>query len=386
MSVAKEIKVLLGENAEPAFSLYVPLGPGYREGHANRLRLREAIRGAIRVLAGGGDARTFNKLARQLEAAVAPGLLSSESGTLAVFHSPNVNTTYHLPVVLPEQVYVGQNFHIKPLLSFVLAEDRFWLLELSRGSARLWAGDATEISPVQVNSLPTSPEQVLGYEYARDYEIVHRGAHALGPGTARAAATAFSGHGMGANDRDDEALQFFRAVDDALVSELQGSESPVILAATPENEALYRSVSQLPNLAGEGIRAAIRDWDLDKIHGSARSITAKAAETAVDEARQLWEVSYGRGAAESDPAAIARYAVAGRIRLLMAERGRQLWGTLDRDTGAVSVQGEDGEDPGPAAMDILDELIELAILHGGRVLLVSADSMPVQTGVAAILR
>lgn len=388
MPTLDELKDLLAATAEPAFSLYVPLGPGYTEGHANRLRFREAIRQAILIHAAGEDPKEFNKLARGLEAAAEPTVLSKGGGTLALLQSPTLTRSYHLPVLLPLQVFVGPNFHVKPLVDFVLADDRFWLLELDKGRVRLWVGDEAEIGPAEIKSLPTRPEQVLGYEFSRDYEVVHRGAHGPchGHGGAQAVMPAFSGHGVGANDRNDEARQFFRAVDDALAARLNGSKDPVILAATRENDAMYRSVSRLDNLAKQGIRAAIRDWDLDRIHRSARLITAKAAEASVDEALQLWEESFSRRKTESDPAAMARYAVAGRIRLLLAERGRRLWGTLDRETGAVSVDGEGGEDPGPTAVDILDELTELTILHGGHVLLVSPSRIPTPTGVAAILR
>jgi hypothetical protein len=386
MPTLKEIKALLAATTAPAFSLYVPLGPGFTEGHANRLRFREAIRQAIRIRAAGEDPKEFNKLARGLEAAAEPTVLSKGGGTLALLQSPTLTKTYHLPVRLPLQVFVGASFHIKPLVDFVLADDRFWLLELDKGRVRLWAGDTSQIRAAEIKSLPTRPEQVLGYEYSRDYEVVHRGSHGPRPRhghvAVRSVTPAFSGHGVGANDRNDEARQFFRAVDDALVSWLSGSGVPVILAATPENESLYRSVSQLDNLAAEGIKVAIRHWDLDQIHRSARRITMRTAEAAVGEALQLWEESYNRDKTEADPAALARYAVAGRIRLLMAERGRRLLGTLDRDTGALSV--ENGSRPG--IVDIPDELIELTILHGGRVLLVSPSRMPTQTGVAAILR
>jgi hypothetical protein len=105
-------------------------------------------------------------------------------------------------------------------------------------------------------------------------------------------------------------------------------------------------------------------------------------EVAVD----LWESSYGRGKTESDLSAIARLAVAGRIRLLLSERGRTVWGQMDRSTGQVTVIREGGGDPGGNSVDLLDELAELTIQYGGRALEFEETRMPTDTGIAAVLR
>ena len=86
---------------------------------------------------------------------------------------------------------------------------------------------------------------------------------------------------------------------------------------------------------------------------------------------------------ESDLAGLGRLAVAGRLRTLLVEGGRVVSGTLDQTTGAVEIhQGDDS----PTAGDVLDDLTDLTIRHGGDVLVLSADEMPVETGAAGVLR
>lgn len=70
----------------------------------------------------------------------------------------------------------------------------------------------------------------------------------------------------------------------------------------------------------------------------------------------------------------------------MAERGRRLWGRLDRETGIIEFVQEAGNDPGENAVELLDELAEVVILRGGNALVLSAEWMPTDTGVAAVLR
>ncbi len=54
--------------------------------------------------------------------------------------------------------------------------------------------------------------------------------------------------------------------------------------------------------------------------------------------------------------------------------------------GTVEFVQEAGEDPGDHAVELLDELAEIVILRGGNALVVSPESMPTDTGIAAVLR
>jgi hypothetical protein len=85
-------------------------------------------------------------------------------------------------------------------------------------------------------------------------------------------------------------------------------------------------------------------------------------------------------------AAIGRLAVAGRIRLLLADKGRTVWGRIDRVTGEIEIIREGGTDPDGGAVDLLDELAELTIQFGGRALVLPSEKMPTDTGLAAVLR
>jgi hypothetical protein len=174
---------------------------------------------------------------------------------------------------------------------------------------------------------------------------------------------------------------------DAGVRDLLADEiGPIVLAAVDYYHPIYRSVSKLENLADEGIVGNISGWDGGRIHAAAWPIARTSVERKLDVALDLWENSYGRGKTESDLAVIARLAVAGRIRLLLAERGRTVWGRIDRNTGDIEVIREGGADPHGAAVDLLDELAEVTMQYGGRALVLAGERMPTDTGLAAVLR
>lgn len=76
----------------------------------------------------------------------------------------------------------------------------------------------------------------------------------------------------------------------------------------------------------------------------------------------------------------------GRLRTVLLDRERRLWGRLDRERDDVELLGESRDDPAPDAVDVLDELARLTITHGGRALSVPSSEMPTDSGAAAVLR
>jgi hypothetical protein len=79
---------------------------------------------------------------------------------------------------------------------------------------------------------------------------------------------------------------------------------------------------------------------------------------------------------------IAAAAVEGRVKKLIVAEETVIWGRLDRRTGGVllhPVQMDHQDD------DILDDLAEIVLSHGGEVVIAPADSMPKGRPVVAIL-
>jgi hypothetical protein len=74
--------------------------------------------------------------------------------------------------------------------------------------------------------------------------------------------------------------------------------------------------------------------------------------------------------------------VAGRVATLLIEADRQNAGRIDVTTGRV--QFDDLRHP--EVDDLLDDLGEFVIKKSGRVVVVPAERMPTQTGVAATYR
>lgn len=385
----EKLRELLERPAGTAVSIYLPTTPASNEAEGDRLRFRAALDRAREMLGeDGSDDATLARLEELDPLARDQEFWRYQADGLAVFLAPELQRLYRVPAEVPELVMVGATFYTRPLLDHLQAPDRYWVLGLGRKEVRLWEGTESGVTPMDFTGLPRGLLDALGLEFERDYEIVHR--RKAGPSRGERGRgghqPTFHGHGVGHDDSEPELKRYFKQVDRGIRELLEGETGPVVLAAVQEYHPLYRDVSSLENLAPEGVTASVTRWTTDRIHDEAWPIAKRAAVERLDEALELWETAYGRGKGEADVANLCHLAVAGRLRLLLTERGRRVWGTLDRETGDVEILKEGGDDPGGHAVELLNELAELAILRGGDALSMSEDRMPTGTGVAGILR
>ncbi len=95
-----------------------------------------------------------------------------------------------------------------------------------------------------------------------------------------------------------------------------------------------------------------------------------------------FEEARSKGHGNDDLKQVAQSATAGRVATLLIEADRQIPGRLDSVTGRVEV----ADLSHPQVADLLDDLGELVEKMGGRVLVMPANQMPSQTGLAATYR
>lgn len=373
----EHLQELLADHGSPTVSVYMPTHRTGAGVDAQPLRFRALLRRAREFLAGADGA---TDLLASVEGLVADAeFWRHQAEGLAVFLAPGYERVYRLAFPLPELVVVGPNFHTRPLLEFLQAPDRFWILALSQKEVRLWEGSANGLSPVDLSTVPQSLQEALGHEVVRDSLSMHSS-------RGRGRAPIFHGHGAGKDDSKQELEKFFRSVDAGVRSLLHDEIGPVILAAVDYYYPIYRSVSKLSTLTEDGISGNVMSWDREQLFEAAWPIAERTVQRNIERALELWEGSYGKGKVESDLHAAARLAVAGRVRLLLTEKGRRMWGTMDRTTGEMKILAEAPTDPGHYAVELLDEVAEVSIQHGGRALVLSPDRMPTETGLAVVLR
>jgi hypothetical protein len=172
-------------------------------------------------------------------------------------------------------------------------------------------------------------------------------------------------------------------VDEAVLDHYsRPSGMPLLLAALPEHHHLFRAVSRNQFLLPETIDTYPSALSLDQLRERAWQLLLPRYLERLSGLIDQFGVSRAEDRGGADLAEIARAAVGGRISTLLIEADRVIPGRFDSKTGAIEFAPLD--DPG--VDDLLDDLGEYTVKTGGEVVIVPAERMPTNTGIAAIYR
>lgn len=346
---------LMGPVEGLAVSIYLPTDHTGQRASAERLKFRGAIDRVRKLLGKDAPEGLVDHLDAALKWADEGGLKDGPADGLALLASKDESRIFRLPVRFPDKTVVADTYLTRPLVEALQVPDAYWVLALSAKRVQLFRGDSSGLAAVDVPDLPGSRDEALPGE--RDTATELR------------------------KEIDDKVglAKFFHALDAPLRAALAADDAPLVLAAVQYYHPLFADATHLGDrLADEGIEANVDVWDVTRLAAEARPILDKQVRARAQAWIDRWDKAYGGGKGEPDAAAAARLAVASRVRVLLLERGAQLPGVVDRDTGEIA--------EGPETADALDDLAEIVVAKGGEVFIVDDGALPTGTGLAAILR
>lgn len=369
--------VLLASHEPPCLSLYQPTHRAHPDKQQDPIRFRNLVKELGQSLGrnGGENApilRPFHDLAENRN------FWNHTLDGIAIFATQELFKVYRLQRPIRELAVVADSFHAKPLMRILQSADRYHVLGLNRQEASLFEGNRYALDQVELEAVfPRTSADVVGVREGEP-ERKKRADGPAGPGR-----TTRHGTDVRQDLVDSETEHFFRTVDDAVLEHYsRPSSMPLLLAALPEHHHLFHTVSHNPFLTSGAIdvhpdavpidelreRAwqLVLPWHLDRLSGFVDQFGASRAE----------------GRSGADLAEIARAAAAGRLSTLLIEADRMIPGRLNRETGEIEFAPPND----PDADDLLDDIAEHALKTGGEVVIVPAERMPTDTGIAAIYR
>jgi hypothetical protein len=297
---------------------------------------------------------------------------------LAVLAAPDFFRVYRLQRPVIELAVVADSFHVKPLLRILQSADRYQVLGLDRQKIKLFEGNRDALDEIELApGVPSTIKEALGDELTEPHMTVA----SYGMGTGGPAMR--HSHGSKKDELNKDAERFFRAADRAVLQHhSKPSGLPLILAALTEYHSLFRQVSQNPLLLPEGIETDPSALSIDTLRERAWRVVEPRYLTRLAGFIEEFGAAASKGLGAEDPSLAAQAAVSGRVATLLIEADRHIPGRIDYASGRI----EPGDLAHPEVGDILDDLGELALKKGGQVVIVPAERMPTQTGVAAIFR
>lgn len=361
----------------PCLSLYQPTHRGRPENQQDPIRFRnlvKALEESLRQKYATRDIRPllepFQKLAGN------SNFWNHTLDGMAVLGAPGLFRVYRLQRPVPELAVVAESFHLKPLIRILQSADSYHILGLSREKIMLFEGNRDVLEEVELlDDIPRTVSDVLG----EDAERVHLSVWTPAAGNEGVR------YGMGSKTDlvDRETEQFFRAVDQAILDHYsRPSGFRLLLAALPEHITLFRRISQNPFLIDGGIDTHPDALTVEELRQRAWRVVEPHYLARLAGLIEMFGAARARELGDADLAVVARNAVAGRVATLLIEADRHVAGRIDPVTGAI----EYDDLANPAVDDLLDDLGEWVLKHGGQIVIVPAERMPTQTGIAAIYR
>lgn len=346
------------------------------------------------------DKITFKNLVRQAEAQLGKcGLRTTEvsqilmpvrkllddsffwqhqSDGLAIFASSQDFCHYSIPIAFKKLLVVAGRFHIKPLLSLMSNNERFFIIALSQNQVRFFKCSHFSIKELELSGVPLSLSEALKYDDPQKQLQWHTQT----PGKGGQRQAMFHGQGVGIDDSKNNILRFFQQVDHGLKNVLRQEQAPLVFVGVDYLFPIFREACSYQFLIDRGIVGNPEEIKSSDMHTKAWEIVKpyflERQKETIAKYRKLEGTNQTVRTVES---AVMR-AYEGRVDTLFVALGEQLWGRFDTSSGVVITH----EEPEPGDEDILDLSAVYTILNGGTVFAISREEIPGNLLVAALIR
>ena len=343
------------EEQWPAVSIYCPIDPAQRDIRAPQARLRHLLDGADRMLRALDvtDAAREAVLERGRSVYEATDFAAHRDPCLVLLISPERADVFPVPLAAEETVQVAKHFHLKPLLPLLARYQRFHVLALSAGNAKLFT--ATPFSWEE------RPLDFLPMDAAAELDSLPAGEFAPGTGqTVDDARKALLTEDMG-------------RVAGAVRAALGTDTAPLVLAAEPNTAGHFPPMAHLPQLLEEKLLINPFALPPSELH---HRVLAVMEPLLGQEVEAVIEQANARlGTAEPTVSLrleeILMAANEGRVEAVVVAADQTLWGRYEPGR---TVEAHGHEVPGDE--DLLNQAAVTTLRNGGRAFSAPAVRLP----------
>lgn len=288
------------------------------------------------------------------------------SDGLAVFMSPDFFVFYTLPQSFDSYHFVGDRFHIRPLLPIFTGGGRFFLLALSQNEVRFFEGQRHSITPVIIEDLlPEDMEEALQFSDAEASFQAHSGSSTGTP--------VFHGQGKGKDSKIKDLRKYFREVDNGLMEMLHDEQAPLLIAAVDYLVPIYQSISSYSNVLPDFIKGNPEHWNPMQLHERAWQIMGPHFKQEQQLAAEQFTSTFSQNKASISAYDIVPSAIAGRIETLFVDRSEtNLWGQYFKDDHQIRFDLKRK----PDSICLLNEAAAQTFLQGGTVYNAPTEEIP----------
>jgi len=374
------IQLLLATDQAPCLSLYMPTDRTHPENLKNPIKFKNLLNQMEESLLQKYSVNEAQGFMEPMEALVKNNdIWNHIKNGLAVFSAKGIFKVVVLEKSVEELAIVADSFHTKPLRQYLQSVDHFHLLGLTLHDIRLFEGNRHALIEIELTAdIPKTLTEALGDELSEKHSTVDSYG-GIGAGMAM-----HHGHGGKKDEIEKDTERFFRVVANSIYEHFSKPTGwPLILAALPEHHNLFQKVNKNHLLVPVGIAINPSSVSPDQLAKLAWKIMEPEYNLKLDNLVERFEQARANGKGSDDYKDIAVAAVAGRVDTLIVEADRII---AVRITNLVTGNTQKKDLSNPKVDDLLDDMGELVIKMGGQVMVLPAEKMPSETGLAAIYR
>jgi hypothetical protein len=302
-----------------------------------------------------------------------------QSEGLAVFFSPDEFQRYRIPIRVQELNIISQRYYIKPLLSLLSGDGRFFLLALDQKIIKLFQG-----SKYSINEIKLPKGTFVSLKDYFQFEEADKSYQLYGGNTATEGASFFT-HGsvrMDAAVHKEKILEFFKLVNKGVFQVIKNENAPLVLAGVEYLIPLYKEANSYPYLAGESLDINPEGLKNEELHRSAWEIVHPMFEKNRMKALKLYEQFSGNGRASSSIEEVVKAAFNKKVESLFVNKDAQVWGKYNPEEDEVIVDEAHSE----SNEELLDLAAVQTFVNNGSVFVLGKDKMPCDKPAAAVFR
>ena len=375
------IQELLSANQAPCLSLYMPTHQKHPENLQDIIIFKSLVRQMEESLAQKYSAGEVQKYLEPIKELVQnDNIWNHTLDGLAVFSAEGMLRVVRLHKSVEELAIVADSFHTKPLRQYLQSLEHFHVLGLTLHDIRLFEGNRHSLTEIELTvDTPKTIIEALGDELTEKHSIVESYGGVGGDSTPM-----HHGHGGKKEETEKDAERYFRIVANTIYKNYsKPSGWPLILAALPEHHNLFQKVSKNPLLLPKGIAINPSSVSPDQLAKMAWEIVEPEYNLKLDTLIARFEQARANGKGSDDYKEVAVAAVGGRVDTLIVEADRII---EVRVTNLVTGNTQKKHLSNPKVDDLLDDMGELVLKMGGKMMVLPTEKMPSETGLAAIFR
>ena len=369
----------------PVVSLYMPTHRAPTPPHIqeDQTRFKNLLREAKAQWQILTNKEVSSEIKSQFEALLDDQLFWQQTTEgLAIFITPGQYIEiFHLPMECEEHITIGDNFDVAPLLVLQAYDQPYYMLRIAMHDASLLKGDMYGLEPVAID-FPKSPEDALNIDemFSGSNTIRTNG----GPAGSR---NTTSPHGAGDSQGagTEERLQYFRIIDNMIITSRDYDSSlPIIIAGTDNEAGDFCKLTKMNHVVTEHIQGNHSATALRELHDMAwplicKHVTEERAKSTV----QRYQESIAASKSSDDQQAIDEAARQGRVDTLFVRMIRR---TRDSISDAVHHESPILTFGSGSEQAHIAQLVRNVFNQGGKILGLEPDLMPAKVPVAAIYR